>query len=175
MKLWSGRFDKNTDQLVDELNASIPFDQCLFREDITGSMAHAKMLGKQGSIAVEESEKIIEGLKGILADMEEGKIPFLISDEDIHMCVEAELIRRIGDTGKRLHTARSRNDQVALDFRMYMKNQVQKIRVLVLNLIDTLVKTAEKNLDTIMPAYTHLQRAQPSTFAHYMMAYAPTC
>lgn len=127
MKLWSGRFDKNTDQLVDELNASITFDQRLFREDITGSMAHAKMLGKQGIIAVEESEKIIEGLKGILEDMEAGKIPFLISDEDIHMCVEAELTRRIGDTGKRLHTARSRNDQVALDFRMYMKNQVLEI------------------------------------------------
>lgn len=172
MKLWSGRFDKNTDQLVDELNASITFDQRLFREDITGSMAHAKMLGKQGIIAVEESEKIIEGLKGILEDMEAGKIPFLISDEDIHMCVEAELTRRIGDTGKRLHTARSRNDQVALDFRMYMKNQVLEIRALLLPLIEVLVKMAENNLDTIMPAYTHLQRAQPSTFAHYMMSYA---
>ena len=172
MKLWSGRFDKNTDQLVDLLNASITFDQRMFREDITGSMAHAKMLGKQNIIDPEESEKIIEALKGILADMEEGKIPFKIEDEDIHMCVEAELTRRIGDTGKRLHTARSRNDQVALDFRMYMKQQVKEIRLLVLDLIEVLISTAKKNLNAIMPAYTHMQRAQPSTFAHYMMAYA---
>ncbi|MBP1581549.1 MAG: argininosuccinate lyase [Oscillospiraceae bacterium] len=172
MKLWSGRFDKNTDQLVDQLNASISFDQRMFREDITGSMAHAKMLGRQNIIAPEEAEKIITALQGILADMEEGKIPFLISDEDIHMCVEAELTRRIGDTGKRLHTARSRNDQVALDFRMYMKKEVQEIRGLILDLLEVLVKLAENNLDTIMPAYTHLQRAQPSTFGHYMMAYA---
>ncbi|MBE6949392.1 MAG: argininosuccinate lyase [Ruminococcaceae bacterium] len=172
MKLWSGRFDKNTDQLVDELNASITYDNRLFREDITGSMAHASMLGKQNIIPQEEADKIIEALAGILADMEQGKIPFNISDEDIHMCVEAELTRRIGDSGKRLHTARSRNDQVALDFRMYMKNQVAEIRVLVMKLMEALVNLSEKNMDTIMPAYTHLQRAQPTTFAHYMMAYA---
>ena len=172
MKLWSGRFDKNTDQLVDELNASITYDNRLFREDITGSMAHASMLGKQDIIPQEEANKIIEALAGILADMEQGKIPFSISDEDIHMCVEAELTRRIGDSGKRLHTARSRNDQVALDFRMYMKNQVAEIRVLVMKLMEALVNLSEKNMDTIMPAYTHLQRAQPTTFAHYMMAYA---
>ncbi|MBQ2326027.1 MAG: argininosuccinate lyase [Clostridia bacterium] len=172
MKLWSGRFDKNTDELVDQLNASITFDKRFFKEDITGSIAHATMLGAQGIIAKEEADKIIEALKDIMVDMEAGKIPFLISDEDIHMCVEAELTRRIGDTGKRLHTARSRNDQVALDFRMYMKKEVLEIRAMILSLIEVLVNMAEKNTDTIMPAYTHLQRAQPSTFAHYMMAYA---
>ncbi|MBQ9966233.1 MAG: argininosuccinate lyase [Clostridia bacterium] len=172
MKLWSGRFDKNTDELVDQLNASITFDKRFFKEDITGSIAHATMLGAQGIIAKEEADKIIEALKGIMVDMEAGKIPFLISDEDIHMCVEAELTRRIGDTGKRLHTARSRNDQVALDFRMYMKKEVLEIRAMILSLIEVLVNMAEKNTYTIMPAYTHLQRAQPSTFAHYMMAYA---
>ncbi|MBQ2690801.1 MAG: argininosuccinate lyase [Clostridia bacterium] len=172
MKLWSGRFDKNTDELVDQLNASITFDKRFFKEDITGSIAHATMLGAQGIIAKEEADKIIEALKGIMVDMEAGKIPFLISDEDIHMCVEAELTRRIGDTGKRLHTARSRNDQVAVDFRMYMKKEVLEIRAMILSLIEVLVNMAEKNTDTIMPAYTHLQRAQPSTFAHYMMAYA---
>ncbi|MBQ6540495.1 MAG: argininosuccinate lyase, partial [Oscillospiraceae bacterium] len=172
MKLWSGRFDKNTDRLVDELNASITFDKRMFKEDITGSMAHAKMLGRQGIIPSEDAEKIIAALGDILADMEAGKIPFKIEDEDIHMCVEAELTRRIGDAGKRLHTARSRNDQVALDFRMYMKNQVAEIRGLVLGLIEAILSIAEKNTDAIMPAYTHLQRAQPTTFAHYMMAYA---
>ena len=172
MKLWSGRFDKNTDKLVDELNASITFDKRFFKEDITGSIAHATMLGKQGIIARAEADKIIEALKGILVDMEAGKIPFEIADEDIHMCVEAELTRRIGDTGKRLHTARSRNDQVAVDFRMYMKKEVMEIRAMILSLIEVLVNMAEKHTGTIMPAYTHLQRAQPSTFAHYMMAYA---
>ncbi|MBQ3062863.1 MAG: argininosuccinate lyase [Clostridia bacterium] len=172
MKLWSGRFDKNTDELVDQLNASITFDKRFFKEDITGSIAHATMLGAQGIIAKEEADQIIEALKGIMVDMEAGKIPFLISDEDIHMCVEAELTRRIGDTGKRLQTARSRNDQVAVDFRMYMKKEVLEIRAMILSLIEVLVNMAEKNTDTIMPAYTHLQRAQPSTFAHYMMAYA---
>ena len=172
MKLWSGRFDKNTDQLVDELNASITFDNRLYREDITGSMAHARMLGRRGIIPAEDSAKIIDALGGIMKDMDEGKIPFNIADEDIHMCVEAELTRRIGDAGKRLHTARSRNDQVALDFRMYLKNQIVEIRLLILKLMDALVSIAEKNIETIMPAYTHLQRAQPTTFAHYMMAYA---
>jgi len=172
MKLWSGRFDKNTDKLVDELNASITFDKRFYKEDITGSIAHATMLGRQGIIAQAEADKIIEALKGIMADMEAGKIPFNIEDEDIHMCVEAELTRRIGDTGKRLHTARSRNDQVAVDFRMYMKKEVLEIRAMILSLIEVLVNMAEQHTGTIMPAYTHLQRAQPSTFAHYMMAYA---
>ncbi len=172
MKLWSGRFDKNTDRLVDELNASITFDKRMFREDITGSIAHAGMLGAQGIIEQSEADKITACLRDILADMEAGKIPFSIENEDIHMTVEAELTRRIGDTGKRLHTARSRNDQVALDFRMYLKNEISEIIPLVVGLMSAVLETAEKNQKTIMPAYTHLQRAQPTTFAHYMMAYA---
>jgi len=172
MKLWSGRFDKNTDVLVDELNASITFDNRMFREDITGSIAHAGMLGAQGIIEPAEADKIIEALKGILADMEEGKIAFNISDEDIHMCVERELTERIGDTGKRLHTARSRNDQVALDIRLNMKKEIIEIRQELLDLIAVVLDIAEKNKDAVMPAYTHLQRAQPTNFGHYMMAYA---
>ncbi len=172
MKLWSGRFDSDTDTLVDELNASIPFDKRLYREDITGSMAHARMLGKQGIIDPAESEKIVTALGGILKDMEEGKIEFSIENEDIHMTVEKELTARIGDAGKRLHTARSRNDQVALDFRMYLMREIREIRDLVLPLMDALCAVAEENIDAIMPGYTHLQRAQPTTFGHYMMAYA---
>ena len=172
MKLWSGRFAKNTDKLVDELNASIGFDNRLFREDITGSIAHAGMLGAQGIIAQEEADKIIEALRGILADMEQGKIAFSIEDEDIHMCVERILTERIGDAGKRLHTARSRNDQVALDIRLNMKKEIAEIRHMLLDLIAVILEVAEKNTDAVMPAYTHLQRAQPTNFAHYMMAYA---
>ena len=172
MKLWSGRFDKNTDELVDELNASIGFDSRMYREDITGSIAHAGMLGAQGIIEPEEAEKIIAGLKEILADMEAGKIEFTMETEDIHMSVETELTKRIGDAGKRLHTARSRNDQVALDVRLYLKREIAEIREKLLKLLETLVNTAEKNKTVIMPAYTHLQRAQPTTFGHYMMAYA---
>jgi argininosuccinate lyase len=172
MKLWSGRFNKNTDALVDELNASITFDQRLYREDITGSIAHAGMLGAQGIIDPEEADKIIAALKDILADIEAGKVTFSIDTEDIHMSVETELTARIGDAGKRLHTARSRNDQVALDFRMYLKNQIAEIRDSILHLLTVLVGKAKDNMETIMPAYTHLQRAQPTTFAHYMMAYA---
>ena len=172
MKLWSGRFDKNTDILVDELNASIPFDNRMFREDITGSSAHAGMLGAQGIIEPQEADKIIEALKEILVDMEEGKIAFNISDEDIHMCVERELTERIGYTGKRLHTARSRNDQVALDIRRNMKKEIIEIRQELLDLIAVVLDIAEKNKDAVMPAYTHLQRAQPTNFGHYMMAYA---
>jgi argininosuccinate lyase len=172
MKLWSGRFDKNTDRLVDELNASITFDHRMFREDITGSIAHAGMLGAQGIIEPAEAEKIIQALRGILDDMDSGKIAFDIADEDIHMCVERELTERIGDTGKRLHTARSRNDQVALDIRLNMKKELAEIRREVLDLLAVLLDIAEKNTDAVMPAYTHLQRAQPTNFAHYMMAYA---
>ena len=172
MKLWSGRFDKNTDVLVDELNASIRFDSRMYREDIQGSIAHAGMLGAQGIIATEEAEKIIAGLQDILADIDAGKLEFSIDSEDIHMSVETELTRRIGDAGKRLHTARSRNDQVALDIRLYLKREITEIRQLVLTLLDTLVRTAEGAKEVIMPAYTHLQRAQPTTFGHYMMAYA---
>ncbi|NLH00316.1 MAG: argininosuccinate lyase [Clostridiales bacterium] len=172
MKLWAGRFDKNTDVLVDELNASIGFDFRMYREDITGSIAHSAMLAKQGIISEEDAKLIAEGLKAILADIEEGRLPFGSDAEDVHMAIEGELTRRIGDAGKRLHTARSRNDQVALDIRLYLKREIVEIKELVLELIETLVNIAEKNTDVIMPAYTHLQRAQPTTFAHYMMAYA---
>jgi len=172
MKLWSGRFDSDTDALVDELNASIGFDKRMYREDITGSVAHARMLGEQGIISADDAEKIIAALGGILEDIEAGKLTFSTADEDIHMGVEAELTRRIGDAGKRLHTARSRNDQVALDFRFYLKNEIPVIKDMVLSLMSVLAETARANLDTVMPGYTHLQRAQPTTFAHYMMAYA---
>lgn len=172
MKLWSGRFSSDTDALVDELNASITFDRRLYKEDIAGSTAHAQMLGDRGIIEKAEADRIIAALKDILKDIEAGNFEFRLSDEDIHMSIETELTKRIGDTGKRLHTARSRNDQVALDFRMYLKNEIEEIRSGVLNLIAALRDIAQKNTETIMPAYTHLQRAQPTTFAHYMMAYA---
>ena len=172
MKLWSGRFDKNTDALVDELNASIGFDFRLYRQDIEGSLAHSEMLAKQGIISNEDKEKIHKGLKDILADIEAGTLTFGNDVEDVHMAVEGELTRRVGDAGKRLHTARSRNDQVALDFRFYLKQQVEELRGLELELLETVLKLAQRGTDVIMPAYTHLQRAQPTTFAHYMMAYA---
>lgn len=172
MKLWSGRFDKNTDVLVDELNASIGFDSRLYKQDIEGSLAHSAMLAKQGIISAEDSDKIAAGLKEILADIEAGTIVFDSEAEDIHMAVEGELTRRIGDAGKRLHTARSRNDQVALDFRSYLKGEIVEIRGMELDLLAALVGIAKKNGGVVMPAYTHLQRAQPTTFAHYMMAYA---
>ena len=172
MKLWSGRFSTDTDKLTDQLNASIGFDQRMYREDITGSIAHARMLGETGIIAVSEAERIIEGLQGILADVEAGKIEFSEECEDIHMNVETILTVRIGDAGKRLHTARSRNDQVALDFRMYVRRSLEELHPLLLDLLDVLADIAKANLNSVMPAYTHLQRAQPTTFAHYMMAYA---
>ena len=172
MKLWAGRFQKETDTLVNDFNSSITFDARMYKEDITGSMAHAAMLGKQGIIEAHEAEKIIEGLKVILADIEAGQVEFSIKNEDIHMNIETMLTQRIGDTGKRLHTARSRNDQVAVDFRLYVKQEIPKIIGMVLELEKVLIRKAEANLDTVMPGYTHLQRAQPTTFAHYMMAYA---
>ncbi len=172
MKLWSGRFSKDTDALTDELNASIGFDQRLYREDIEGSIAHASMLGDTGIIDKNESERIISALKDILSDIEAGKIEFSRDCEDIHMNIESILTLRIGDAGKRLHTARSRNDQVALDFRMYVRSSLGNIKEGLLSLLTVLIDTARDNTDTVMPAYTHLQRAQPTTFAHYMMAYA---
>ena len=172
MKLWAGRFQKETDTLVNDFNSSITFDARMYKEDITGSMAHAAMLGKQGIIEAHEAEKIIEGLKVILADIEAGQVEFSMENEDIHMNIETMLTQRIGDTGKRLHTARSRNDQVAVDFRLYVKQEIPKIIGMVLELEKVLIRKAEANLDTVMPGYTHLQRAQPTTFAHYMMAYA---
>jgi len=172
MKLWAGRFQKETDTLVNDFNSSIGFDARMYRQDITGSIAHAGMLGKQGIIEQSEAEKIIEGLKTILADIEADQVQFSLDNEDIHMNIEALLTQRIGDTGKRLHTARSRNDQVAVDFRMYVREQIPVIIAQVVALEKVLINKAKENLDTVMPGYTHLQRAQPTTFAHYMMAYA---
>ena len=172
MKLWAGRFQKETDTLVNDFNSSITFDARLYQEDIAGSMAHAAMLGKQGIIEPHEAEKIIAGLQAILADIEAGQVEFSLDNEDIHMNIEAELTSRIGDTGKRLHTARSRNDQVAVDFRLYVKKEIPKIIDMILALEGVLVKKAGETLDAVMPGYTHLQRAQPTTLAHYMMAYA---
>ena len=172
MKLWAGRFQKETDTLVNDFNSSISFDARMYREDIAGSMAHAAMLGKQGIIEAHEAEKIIAGLQAILADVEADQVEFSLENEDIHMNIETILTQRIGDTGKRLHTARSRNDQVAVDFRMLVKKEIKNIIAMVLDLEKVLVKKAQANLDTVMPGYTHLQRAQPSTFAHSMMAYA---
>ena len=172
MKLWAGRFQKETDTLVNDFNSSITFDARMYKEDIAGSFAHATMLGKQGIIEEHEAEKIIEGLKVILADIDAGQVEFSLENEDIHMNIETMLTQRIGDTGKRLHTGRSRNDQVAVDFRLYVKQEIPKIINMVLDLEKVLIKKAEANLETVMPGYTHLQRAQPTTFAHYMMAYA---
>lgn len=171
-KLWAGRFQKETDLVVNDFNSSILFDCRLYKEDITGSIAHATMLGKQGIIEEHEAEKIVEGLKGILKDIEDGKVEFSLDYEDIHMNVEQLLTERIGDTGKRLHTGRSRNDQVALDMRLYVKKEIKEIIKLILGFMKALTAKSRENLDAVMPGYTHLQRAQPTTFAHYMMAYA---
>lgn len=171
-KLWAGRFQKETDLVVNDFNSSILFDCRLYQEDIRGSIAHATMLGKQGIIEQGESEKIVKGLKGILADIEAGTVEFSLDYEDIHMNIEQLLTERIGDAGKRLHTARSRNDQVALDMRMYCKHEIREIIALVLKFMQVIAAKSRDNLDAVMPGYTHLQRAQPTTFAHYMMAYA---
>ena len=170
-KMWAGRFTKEIDERVNDFNSSISFDARMYKQDIEGSIAHATMLGECGIIDPSESAKIIEGLKGILADIEAGKLEFDPTAEDIHMFNEAVLTERIGDAGKRLHTARSRNDQVALDIRMYLRDEIPVIKTQVAELIETLMKLAEKNLTTVMPGYTHLQRAQPITFAHHLMAY----
>ncbi len=171
-KLWAGRFQKETDLAVNDFNSSILFDCRLYREDITGSIAHATMLGRQSIIEQHEAYKIVEGLKGILKDIEDGKVEFSLDYEDIHMNVEQLLTERIGDTGKRLHTGRSRNDQVALDMRMYVKSEIRNLIGLICGFMRALTKKSRENLETVMPGYTHLQRAQPTTFAHYMMAYA---
>lgn len=171
-KLWAGRFQKETDLVVNDFNSSIMFDCRLYKEDITGSIAHATMLGRQGIIEQHEADKIVEGLKQILADVEAGNVEFSLDYEDIHMNVEQLLTERIGDTGKRLHTGRSRNDQVALDMRLYVKKEIAEIIGLTLDFMKALCDKSKENLDTVMPGYTHLQRAQPTTFAHYMMAYA---
>ena len=172
MKLWAGRFQKETDTLVNDFNSSIQFDARLYKQDIAGSIAHAQMLGKQGIIEEHEVEQIVEGLKAILADIEADKVEFSVDNEDIHMNIETLLTQRIGDAGKRLHTARSRNDQVAVDTRLYVKEEIPVIISMILDLEQVLEEKAREHTDTVMPGYTHLQRAQPTTFGHYMMAYA---
>lgn len=171
MKLWGGRFSKSTDKQVDDFNSSIRFDARLYSQDIIGSMAHAQMLGKQGIIDNSDAELIVKTLGEILADIEAGKIEFLIDAEDIHMNIEKILTERIGDAGKRLHTGRSRNDQVALDMRMYVKDEMCNISEMLKTLMSAVLDIASDNIDTIMPGYTHLQKAQPVTLAHHMMAY----
>ena len=171
MKLWAGRFKKESDSRVDDFNSSISFDCRMVREDIEGSMAHAAMLAATGVIAQSEADAILAGLEGILRDIEAGALAIDGAAEDIHMFVEAELTARIGEDGKRLHTARSRNDQVALDIRLYLRRELNTLRTQLLALISTLCEKAGAHLDTVMCGYTHLQRAQPITFAHHLMAY----
>ena len=172
MKLWSGRFKKDVDSRVNDFNSSISFDGRMYKQDIEGSIAHATMLGECGIIEKHESEKIVEALNGILADIEAGRLEFSADAEDIHMNIETILTERIGDTGKRLHTARSRNDQVALDIRMYLLDETKLVKARVLGLLAAISEKAKANVDTVMAGYTHLQRAQPVTFAHYILAYA---
>ena len=171
-KMWAGVTAGNTDQLADDFNSSIRFDQRMFREDITGSMAHAAMLAARGIITEQDCEALTEGLAGILEDLASGALAVDMSCEDIHMFVEQVLTERIGDTGKKLHTARSRNDQVALDLRMYLRSECDEISGGIREVVRTLANIAEKHTETIMPGYTHLQRAQPVSFGHYLMAYA---
>lgn len=172
MKMWAGRFAKELDSGINDFNSSISFDWVMYKEDIAGSMAHAAMLGAQGIIPAGDVEEILVGLEGILADLESGQLQIDPAAEDIHMFVEQTLTARIGDAGKRLHTARSRNDQVALDLRLYLKNKTDAVILAVRGLAAALVALAKQNVNTIMPGYTHLQVAQPVTFAHHMMAYA---
>lgn len=171
MKLWKGRFSKASTSSADEFNASIGFDQRMYKEDIAGSIAHAKMLGKQGIITNEESELIVKTLQEILADIEAGKVEFTIEAEDIHMNIETVLTERIGATGKKLHTARSRNDQVNVDIRLYLRNETYEIDERLKQLLSALSMLAKKHADTVMPGYTHLQRAQPVTLAYHLLAY----
>jgi argininosuccinate lyase len=170
-KLWGGRFTQPTDKFVEEFTASINFDKRLYHQDIRGSIAHATMLGKQGIIPIEDVEAITKGLKEILAQIEAGTFDFSVSLEDIHMNIEARLSQKIGDAGKRLHTGRSRNDQVALDIRLYLRDELVEISAYIELLMDALIYQAEQNLSVIMPGFTHLQTAQPILFSHHMMAY----
>ncbi len=172
MKLWTGRFKKELDPRTNDFNRSLPFDSRMYRQDIEGSIAHAEMLGLTGIIPKDDMKKIVEGLKGILADIESGKLLFDDVTEDIHTFVEAELTARIGDAGKRLHTARSRNDQVALDIRLYLRDECDELIALLKSFAETIAEKAEEYHDTVMPGYTHLQRAQPIVFGHQLLAYA---
>ena len=170
-QLWGGRFTKETDKLVYDFNASISFDQKLYKEDIKGSIAHVTMLAKQGILTEDDKVAIIDGLNGILEDIENGSLQITSEYEDIHSFVDANLIERIGEAGKRLHTGRSRNDQVALDMRMYTRSQVAQTDALLNSILETLLSMMEANLDTYMPGFTHLQKAQPVTLAHHLGAY----
>ena len=170
-KMWDGRFQKETDKAANDYNTSLPFDCRMYAQDIRGSMAHCRMLKTQGILTSEDSSKILSGLSGILADIDDGKLTFDTDAEDIHMFIEEELTLRIGDAGKRLHTGRSRNDQVALDIRLYLMDEMKQIRELIMKLYRTLIVKAGENITTIMPGYTHLQRAQPITLGHHLCAY----
>ena len=171
-KMWAGRFAKALDKEADDFNSSIHFDCKMYKQDITGSMKHAAMLATQGIISQEDCDQIVDGLQSILDDLNSGKLGFDPDAEDIHMFVESELTARIGDVGKRLHTARSRNDQVALDIRLYLRDETNEIIGLIKNLLSAILSQAKANKDAIMPGYTHLQRAQPITFAHHLLSYA---
>lgn len=171
MKLWGGRFTKETNQLVHNFNASISFDQKFYHQDIQGSIAHVKMLAKQGILTEEDCDKIVDGLEGIRSDLENGTLVITPEHEDIHSFVEAVLTERIGEAGKRLHTGRSRNDQVALDMKLYTRDEIDELSVLVKNLQKELLKLMEEHIDTYMPGFTHLQKAQPITLAHHLGAY----
>lgn len=171
MKLWTGRFKKEISKTTNDFNSSISFDSRMYREDIEGSIAHAEMLGQCGIITMEESKDIQHGLKGILEDIEKGDLKIDMEAEDIHTFIEGELTKRLGANGKRLHTARSRNDQVAVDIKLYLKKEVKEIEELVKGLIRVIANKAEKYSGTVMPGYTHLQRAQPITFGHHLLAY----
>ena len=171
-KMWAGRTSGEVSSIADDFNSSISFDCKLYTQDITGSMAHAAMLGAQGIITAQEADTLIQGLEGILQDLDSGKLEVDYTCEDIHMFVEQVLTQRLGDVGKKLHTARSRNDQVALDLRMYLRSEVEEISALTKALVEAIVSQAQNNLGVIMPGYTHLQRAQPILFGHHLMAYA---
>ena len=171
-KMWAGRTDGATEQIADDFNSSIHFDSRMYKQDITGSMTHAAMLAAQNIISQTDADTLIAGLEQILADIESGKLPIDMTCEDIHMFVEQELTNRLGDVGKKLHTARSRNDQVALDIRLYLRDEIAEISNLTKQLIAAIADKAETYADAIMPGYTHLQRAQPITFGHHLMAYA---
>ena len=171
-KMWAGVTSGMTDSIADDFNSSIRFDCKMYKEDITGSMAHAAMLGSKGIISQTDADRLIDGLQGILDDLNSGKLAIDMGCEDIHMFVEQVLTERLGDVGKKLHTARSRNDQVALDLRMYLREQIDEITALVKDVISAILKQAEENKTVIMPGYTHLQRAQPILFSHHLLAYA---
>ncbi len=170
-KLWGGRFSQTTDSFAEDFQSSIKFDCKMYKQDILGSIAHASMLGNQAIIPQQDAQQIVEGLRAVLDDIESGKVEFSVHDEDIHMNIERLLTEKIGDVGKKLHTGRSRNDQVATDFRLFMKDAIDETAGLLKELCNVIISIAEKNTETIMSAYTHLQKAQPTTLAHYMMAY----